>query len=180
MLRHDTGVLEAPVGGGKTVMSMSQVARRRQPTLFIVHTRELAQQAIDTAVKVLGMSPEEIGARRSSVRSVSRKATPSRSSRVCCRAAGRALSALQVLAVEADFQVLEHLRAEAARRRDDARPPMETAIALQRQAEQAAGAAISTFNAADREEQDLALRINNVQLQLAEMEKQAAGQSWRP
>ena len=42
-------------------MSMALIARRQQPAIFIVHTGELAQQAIDTAGKVLGMSPDEIG-----------------------------------------------------------------------------------------------------------------------
>jgi len=55
------GVLEAPAGSGKTVMAMALIARRRQPALIIVHTRELAQQAIARAVAVLGLDAGEIG-----------------------------------------------------------------------------------------------------------------------
>jgi len=61
VLRRRMGVLEAPAGSGKTVMAMALIARRRQPALIIVHTRELAQQAIARAVAVLGLDEEEIG-----------------------------------------------------------------------------------------------------------------------
>jgi len=60
-LRRRVGVLEAPAGSGKTIMAMALIARRRQPTLIIVHTRELAHQAIARAVAVLGLAEEEIG-----------------------------------------------------------------------------------------------------------------------
>ena len=40
-------------------MAMALVARRRQPTLFIVHTRELAQQGLVRAIS-LNSSPEEV------------------------------------------------------------------------------------------------------------------------
>jgi len=55
------GVLEAPAGSGKTIMAMALIARRRQPALIIVHTRELAAQAIARAVAVLGLDEAEIG-----------------------------------------------------------------------------------------------------------------------
>jgi len=55
------GVLEAPAGSGKTIMAMALIARRRQPTLVIVHTRELAAQAIARATAVLGLDEGEIG-----------------------------------------------------------------------------------------------------------------------
>ncbi len=43
VLRRRMGVLVAPAGAGKTTMAMAAIARRRQPALFLVHTRELAQ-----------------------------------------------------------------------------------------------------------------------------------------
>jgi len=61
VLRRRMGVLEAPAGSGKTIMAMALIARRRQPALIIVHTRELAQQAIARAVAVLGLDEGEIG-----------------------------------------------------------------------------------------------------------------------
>jgi len=61
MLTRRTGVLSAPAGSGKTVMAMAMIARRQQPALIIVHTRELAHQAIARAVAVLGLDEAEIG-----------------------------------------------------------------------------------------------------------------------
>jgi hypothetical protein len=61
VLQRRMGVLEAPAGSGKTVMAMSLIARRRQPALIIVHTKELADQAIARAGMVLGLGAAEIG-----------------------------------------------------------------------------------------------------------------------
>ncbi len=55
------GVLEAPAGSGKTIMGMALIARRQQPALWIVHTKELAHQAVARAVAVLGLDEAEIG-----------------------------------------------------------------------------------------------------------------------
>jgi len=61
VLRRCMGLLEAPAGSGKTVMAMALIARRQQPALIIVHTKELAHQAIARAVAVLGLDEAEIG-----------------------------------------------------------------------------------------------------------------------
>lgn len=58
MLTRRYGVLEAPPGAGKTIMAMALIRRRGQRTLFIVHTRELALQAIARAHMVLGLTRE--------------------------------------------------------------------------------------------------------------------------
>lgn len=44
VLRHSFGVLEAGTGSGKTVMALNIIAARRQPTLIIVHNKELLHQ----------------------------------------------------------------------------------------------------------------------------------------
>jgi hypothetical protein len=44
MLAKEFGTLSAPTGSGKTVMAIYMIARRRQPALVIVHTRDLALQ----------------------------------------------------------------------------------------------------------------------------------------
>lgn len=41
---HSFGVLEAGTGSGKTIMALAVIACRRQPTLVLVHSRELMQQ----------------------------------------------------------------------------------------------------------------------------------------
>jgi superfamily II DNA or RNA helicase len=57
----DFGTLCAPTGSGKTVMALFLVAHRSQPTLIIVHTRELAFQWMDRIQSFLGIPREEIG-----------------------------------------------------------------------------------------------------------------------
>lgn len=61
ILRHDFGTLSAPTGSGKTTMTLAVIAKRKQPTLIIVHTKELLQQWIDRTCQFLGMQPDEIG-----------------------------------------------------------------------------------------------------------------------
>ena len=61
MLSRDFGTLNSATGSGKTVMALYMVARRRQPALIIVHTKELASQWIERIEAFLGIAPEEIG-----------------------------------------------------------------------------------------------------------------------
>ncbi len=44
VLNHSFGVLEAGTGSGKTVMALKILAKRGQPTMIIVHSRELLHQ----------------------------------------------------------------------------------------------------------------------------------------
>ncbi len=55
------GVIEAGTGSGKTVMALALVAVRRQPTLVVVHTRELLYQWQQRAEKFLGISTGLVG-----------------------------------------------------------------------------------------------------------------------
>ncbi|MGB9825499.1 MAG: DEAD/DEAH box helicase [Desulfofundulus sp.] len=61
MLKATQGVLQAPAGSGKTQMGLEVIARVEQPALWLTHTRDLAEQAADRAMQVLGISREEIG-----------------------------------------------------------------------------------------------------------------------
>ncbi len=61
MLARDFGTLSSPTGSGKTVMALSMVARRRQPALIIVHTRELAEQWTERIEAFLGIAPTDCG-----------------------------------------------------------------------------------------------------------------------
>lgn len=61
MLSKDFGTLSAPTGSGKTVMAIYMIARRRQPTLVIVHTKELAYQWIDRIRNFLDVPRDQIG-----------------------------------------------------------------------------------------------------------------------
>jgi superfamily II DNA or RNA helicase len=59
--QRDFGTLSAPTGGGKTVMALALIARRRQPALVIVHTKELLHQWIERIETFLGIPPREVG-----------------------------------------------------------------------------------------------------------------------
>lgn len=61
MLKKDFGTLSAPTGSGKTVMALAMIAHRRQPTLVVVHTRELAMQWVTRIATFLNVDPGEVG-----------------------------------------------------------------------------------------------------------------------
>lgn len=61
MLARDFGTLSSPTGSGKTVMALYIIAHRRQPTLIIVHTKELAYQWINRIQEFLDLSSADIG-----------------------------------------------------------------------------------------------------------------------
>lgn len=60
-LEHSKGLIVGPPGSGKTNMGLAVILRRQQPALWLVHTRELAQQAKERAAQLLGLDPQEIG-----------------------------------------------------------------------------------------------------------------------
>ena len=61
MLKRDFGTLSAPTGSGKTVMGLSLIAQRRQPTVVIVHTKDLAYQWIQRIEQFLGIPADQVG-----------------------------------------------------------------------------------------------------------------------
>jgi len=61
MLTRDFGTLSAPTGSGKTVMALYIIARRGQPALIVVHTKELAFQWVARIEGFLGIPAEDVG-----------------------------------------------------------------------------------------------------------------------
>jgi superfamily II DNA or RNA helicase len=61
MLRKEFGTLSAPTGSGKTVMALYLIARRRQPALVVVHTKDLSRQWADRIRTFLDIEEDEIG-----------------------------------------------------------------------------------------------------------------------
>ncbi len=55
------GVIEAGTGSGKTVMALALIAKRCQPTLVVVHTKELLYQWQERTRQFLGLTPGLIG-----------------------------------------------------------------------------------------------------------------------
>ena len=61
LLKKDFGVLEALMGSGKTVVALAVIAARMQPTLILVHNKELLYQWRDRIAKFLGVSAGLVG-----------------------------------------------------------------------------------------------------------------------
>jgi superfamily II DNA or RNA helicase len=61
MLAKDFGTLSSAAGSGKTVMALYIIARRKQPALIIVHTKELAAQWVERIENFLGLAAEAVG-----------------------------------------------------------------------------------------------------------------------
>ena len=59
--KRSFGVLEAGTGSGKTVMALAIIAERRQPTLIVVHTKELLYQWKERVQDFLGQTPGLVG-----------------------------------------------------------------------------------------------------------------------
>ena len=53
--------IEAGSGSGKTVMGLYLIARRRQPAIVIVHTKDLAHQWVERIQQFLGIPEKEVG-----------------------------------------------------------------------------------------------------------------------
>lgn len=61
MLAKDFGTLSSATGSGKTIMALYMVARRRQPALIVVHTKDLAAQWTQRIEEFLGIAAEKVG-----------------------------------------------------------------------------------------------------------------------
>ncbi len=61
MLKKDFGTLSAPTGSGKTVVGLFLIAQRRQPTVVVVHTKDLAFQWIQRIEQFLGIPADQVG-----------------------------------------------------------------------------------------------------------------------
>ena len=61
IIKYDTGVLVAPPGVGKTVIGCHLIAKRKVPTLVLVHRRPLMDQWVERLKEFLDIAPKEIG-----------------------------------------------------------------------------------------------------------------------
>ncbi len=75
MISREFGVLSAPTGSGKTIIALYLMAKRKQPSLVVVHTRELAFQWIDRISAFLEIPSAKIGFIGGGKRSIGEKVT---------------------------------------------------------------------------------------------------------
>jgi superfamily II DNA or RNA helicase len=75
MMNKEFGTLWAPTGSGKTVMALAIIAVRRQPTLIVVHTKDLMEQWSDRIETFLGIPADEIGVIGGGKKTVGKKIT---------------------------------------------------------------------------------------------------------
>lgn len=61
LIKKYFGTLSAPTASGKTVMAFYLIAERGQPTLIVVHTRELQEQWVKRIGQFLGIPIDEVG-----------------------------------------------------------------------------------------------------------------------
>jgi superfamily II DNA or RNA helicase len=59
--KKDIGVIVAPPGSGKTVIALKIVADKHQPTLIIVHRKQLAEQWAERIEAFLGIPKKDVG-----------------------------------------------------------------------------------------------------------------------
>lgn len=59
--KKDFGVIVAPPGAGKTVVSLAIIQAKQQPALILVHRKQLADQWIERIESFLGISKKDIG-----------------------------------------------------------------------------------------------------------------------
>ncbi|MBW2472342.1 MAG: DEAD/DEAH box helicase family protein, partial [Deltaproteobacteria bacterium] len=71
ILRKHFGVLVAGTGSGKTVMALDVIAQRQQPTLIIVHSRELMYQWEERIGQFLGIEAGLVGDSKFAIRPLS-------------------------------------------------------------------------------------------------------------
>jgi len=70
MLGHSFGVLDAGTGSGKTVMALKILVERAQPTLILVHSRELLHQWLERIAHFLDLQAGQVGGGRFDLRPV--------------------------------------------------------------------------------------------------------------
>jgi len=59
--KKDFGVIVAPPGAGKTIVSLAIIQTKQQPTLILVHRKTLADQWIERIESFLGIAKKDIG-----------------------------------------------------------------------------------------------------------------------
>ena len=59
--KSENGLLVAPPGSGKTIMGIELIARHKQPTLILVHTKQIFEQWLERIENFLNIPKRDIG-----------------------------------------------------------------------------------------------------------------------
>ena len=59
--QKDFGIITSPPGSGKTIIALKIIAEKKQPTLIVVHRKQLLDQWIERIQTFLGIPKKEIG-----------------------------------------------------------------------------------------------------------------------
>lgn len=73
--QKDFGVIVSPPGTGKTIISLSLIAKRQQPTLIIVHRKQLLDQWIERIQTFLKIPSHQIGKIAAGKKTIGKKVT---------------------------------------------------------------------------------------------------------
>lgn len=75
MMAEDNGILVAPPGAGKTIMGIEVITQLKQPTLILVHKKQIYNQWMQRIESFLGIPKREIGQICGNKKTVGRKIT---------------------------------------------------------------------------------------------------------
>ncbi len=75
MLAEDNGVLVAPPGAGKTIMGMEMIYELKQPTLILVHKKQIYSQWLQRIESFLNIPKRDIGQICGSKKTIGKKIT---------------------------------------------------------------------------------------------------------
>ena len=70
LMKYPNGILQAATGSGKTFVGINMIAKRQQPTLILVHSKELMNQWEKSIIDLLGEIPGIVGGGRCDVRPI--------------------------------------------------------------------------------------------------------------
>jgi superfamily II DNA or RNA helicase len=73
--KHDYGVIVAPPGAGKTIIGLELIVRKAQPTLILVHRKQLLDQWVERIQSFLKINKKEIGQISGSKKKVGKQIT---------------------------------------------------------------------------------------------------------
>jgi len=75
MLRSDNGILVAPPGSGKTIIAIELITRLKQPSLILVHKKQIFNQWVERVENFLSIPKREIGQIGSNKKNIGDKIT---------------------------------------------------------------------------------------------------------